>query len=110
MFLLKSNLASMSCSRGISFIIAKNKNSIFIVLVTNSCVRIFRKIKRLTVCLKWLSVFTVLSLKSVKMLMFGIRMYVFSNCMTKITNCAVVFISICMFVKISAAGRGWMIA
>ena len=76
----------------------------------NSCVRTSRKTKRLTACLKWLSVFTASPLKSVKMLMSGIRMYVSSNCMTKITNCAVASTSICMPVKTSAAGRGWMTA
>lgn len=106
----KPNLASMSCSRGISLTTAKNKNSTSTASVTNSCVRTSRKTKRLTACLKWLSVFTASPLKSVKMLMSGIRMYVSSNCMTKITNCAVASTSICMPVKTSAAGRGWMTA
>lgn len=49
----KPNLASMSCSRGISRTTAKNKNSTSTASVTNSCVRTSRKTKRLTVCLKW---------------------------------------------------------
>ncbi len=47
------NLASMSCSRGISRTTAKNKNSTSTASVTNSCVRTSRKTKRLTACLKW---------------------------------------------------------
>ena len=89
---------------------SEKQNSTSTASVTNSCVRTSRKTKRLTACLKWLNVFTASPLKSVKMLMSGIRMYVSSNCMTKITNCAVASTSICMPVKTSAAGRGWMTA
>lgn len=89
---------------------SENKNSIFIASATNNCVRTFRKTKRLTACLKWLNVFTASPPKSVRMSMSGIRMYVSSNSMTRTTNCAAASTSICMPVKTSAAGRGWMTA
>lgn len=71
---------------------------------------ISRKTKPLAACLKWLSAFTVLPLKSVPMSMCGIRKCASSSCMTNTTSCAVVSISTCMPASISAGGRGWTTA
>ena len=64
----KPSLASMSCSRG-TLPTAKNRSSTSTASAMSSCAY-FRKTKPLAACLKWLSAFTVLPLKSVPMSMW----------------------------------------
>lgn len=106
----KPSLASMSCSRGTLPTTAKNRSSTSTASVMSSCAPISRKTKPLAACLKWLSAFTVLPLKSVPMSMCGIRKCASSSCMTNTTSCAAASISTCMPANISAGGRGWTTA